>query len=47
MLPDEGNVDAHRSMLAGALVTKKNADVGAAPLWIFALAVETKLNRTL
>jgi len=33
-------------VLAGALVTKKNADVGAAPFRIFALAIKTKLNST-
>jgi hypothetical protein len=31
-------------MLARALVTQKNANVGAAPLWVLAFAIETNLR---
>lgn len=41
--PDEGDVHAHRAMLTGALITQKDADVRAAPLWVLSLTVETQL----
>lgn len=44
-LPDEGNVRAHRTMLAGALVAEEDADVRAAPLGVLALAVEALLAK--
>lgn len=34
---------AHRSVLASALVTEEDTDVGAAPLRVFTLAVEALL----
>ena len=42
-LPDERDMHAHRAVLAGALVAEEDADVGAAPLWVLLLAVETAL----
>ena len=43
-LPDEGNVDAHGSVLRGALVAEEHANVGAAPLGVLLLAVEADLH---
>ena len=44
-LPDERNMGAHRPMLGSALIAQEDADVGATPLRVLALAVEADLSQ--
>lgn len=43
-LPNKGDVDSHAAMLACALIAQKDADIGAAPLWVLAFAVKAYLE---